>query len=131
MSVSAINNVMIFEDHGHLVVSIQSPLGDDQWQVLCHRVLAWTRRVTGIVLDLKGLDVLDSFSTLALRDLCKTLHFHGQKTVISSIPLPVYVTMSIRGLRIGEAPVAQDLSEAFNILEHPPPYPPAPPGRLY
>ena len=129
MPASDFPNVLIFEEHGHLVVSVQASLNDDQWRALCRRVAARAHRTSGIVLDLYGLDVLDSFSVGVLQYLCKTLRFHGQETVISGIPLPVSLTLTIRGLQIGDAAVVRDLPEAINLLEHRPPYPPVSPGR--
>lgn len=131
MPTSDFPNTLLYEEHGHLVVSVQSPLSDDQWQSLCRRVEVASIRAhqaMGIVLYLTGLDVLDSFSLSALQELCKTLQSHGQKAVISGIPLPVSLTLSIRGLHIRETPVTPGLPEAFNLLEHPPAYPHAPPG---
>lgn len=133
MPTSDFPNTLLYEEHGHLVVTVRSPLSDDQWRSLCRRVTVASARAhqtTGIVLHLTGLDVLDSFSLSALQGLCNTLHSHGQKAVISGIPLPVSVALSIRGLHIREAPVVPGLPEAFTLLERPPPYPHAhvPPG---
>lgn len=131
MPASDFPNTLLYEERGHLVVAVQSPLSDVQWRSLCRRVAVASARAhhsMGIVLHLTGLDVLDSFSLSTLQGLCNTLHSHGQKAVISGIPLPVSVALSIRGLHIREAPVVLGLPEAFNLLERPPPYPHVPPA---
>lgn len=120
MASSNFPHILVFEEHGHLVFSVQSPLSDDQWRALCRRIAARARADLGIVLDLKGVDVLDSFSASALQELYKTLRFQGEDMVIAGIPLPVTLTMIIRGLNFGDTPVVRDMSEAYNFLEHPP-----------
>lgn len=117
---ASLPSVLMFHEHGHLVVSVQSPLSDDQWRTLCGRVLAHARRTSGLVLDLKGLDVLDSFSASMVGKLCKTIRVHGQEVVISGVPLPVYVTMTLRKLRVPDVPFVVDLGQAIDYLENRP-----------
>lgn len=128
MSASHFPRVLLFEEHRHLVVSVQSPLSDDQWRGLCRRVTKHPHLRSGVVIDLRGVDVLDSFSASVLNKLYRALRFQGHEVVATGIPNPVSLSMTRRGLSLGNMRVAHDLQEAFGLLERPPPHPRSPPA---
>jgi anti-anti-sigma regulatory factor len=97
-------DVLFLEEHGHVVISVQSPLSDDQWRMLCARADARASHGCGIILDLNGLDVLDAFSAAMVQKLCTAVRAHGQPAVVSGIPLSISVSMMIRDLRIPDVP---------------------------
>ncbi len=110
-------DVLFFEERGFLVVSVQAPLSDDQWRMLCTRAAAHAGHGCGIILDLNGLDVLDAFSASMVRELCTAARAHGLLAVVSGIPLSVSVSMIIRDLRIPDVPILGNLAEAVHYLQ--------------
>jgi anti-anti-sigma regulatory factor len=110
-------DVLFFEEHGHSVISVQAPLSDDQWRMLCARAATRAGHGCGIILDLNGLDVLDAFCASMVRKLFTAVRAHGQLAVVSGIPLSVSVSMIIRNLRIPDVPILGNLPEAVHYLQ--------------
>ena len=110
-------DVLFLEEHGHVVISVQSPLSDDQWRMLCARADARASHGRGIILDLNGLDVLDAFSAAMVQKLSIAVRTHGQLAVVSGIPLSISVSMMIRDLRIPDVPILGDLPQAIHYLQ--------------
>ena len=111
------------KQRGRLIVSFQATLNDEQLDALCVRVMnqLWgPDSCDTVVLDLSGLEVLDSFSTWALQKLCSILQLHGVTTVLAGIRPAVAISMARRGLTIQVTYIALDVSEAFDYLDNEP-----------
>jgi rsbT antagonist protein RsbS len=102
-----------------LIVTIESPINDGEFKTLCSQVaeLIVHYRSRCAVLDLSGLDVVDSFSVLSLQRLCATLQMYSVATVVTGIQPPIAISMALRGLSLGGVAIAVDLTDALTRLE--------------
>jgi anti-anti-sigma regulatory factor len=112
---------MVLRERGFLIVAIRSPHSDDELADLCARVIHEVKehRHVAVILDLGGLDVLDAFSLRTLTGLCQALRLSGAAAVITGMPPDVAVSLAVRGLGLGDVPVAADLSDALATLQKP------------
>ena len=102
-----------------LIVSIQSPVNDGEFKALCSQVaeLIVQYRSRCAVLDLSGLDVVDSFSVQNLERLCASLQLYSVATVVTGIQPSIAICMAVRGLTLKGAAIAVDLTDALARLE--------------
>lgn len=94
--------VPILEISGFLVVSIQGELSDTEVEELQQRLL---ERVTetrgrGLVIDISGMDIVDSYFCRMLRDTARMAQLMGATTVVSGIAAAVAVTLTELGLQL-------------------------------
>jgi len=80
------------------------------------------------VLDLSGLDVVDSFSVQNLQRLCATLQLYSVATVATGIRPSIAISMAVRGLSLRGVSIAVDLTDALASLEAFGGYIPSPPN---
>jgi len=101
------------------VVTIESPLNDGEFRALCSQVaeLIVQHSSRCAVLDLSGLDVVDSFSVQNLQRLCATLQLYSVATVITGIQPSIAISMAVRGLSLRDVAMAVDLTDALARLE--------------
>ncbi|MGE5624324.1 MAG: STAS domain-containing protein [Bacillota bacterium] len=128
------SHCVFLKQHNYLIVSIQTPLTDAEFSALGGQVaeLIMSYHSNGAVLDLSGLDVVDSFSVHNLRRLCETLRLYSVTTVITGIRPAIAISMAIRGLALSlkGVTIAADLSAAVELLDTAAGYP-ATPGESY
>lgn len=74
-------------------------------------------RSVGVILDVTGMDVIDSFSVRTLRDVAHMIRLRGAETVIVGIQPEVAFTMVQLGLSLEEVPTALDLEEGVTFLQ--------------
>src|SRR5689334_1595871 len=74
-------------------------------------------RALGVILDVTGLDVMDSFSARTLRDLALMVRLRGAETVIVGIQPEVAFSMVQLGLRLEGVSVALDIEEGIAYLD--------------
>ncbi len=74
-------------------------------------------RSAGVILDVTGMDVIDSFSVRTLRDLAHMIRLRGAMTVIVGIQPEVAFSMIQLGLRLKDVPTALDLEEGLAYLD--------------
>lgn len=74
-------------------------------------------RSRGVILDLTGLDVLDSFATRTLRGIAYTAKLRGAETVVVGIQPEVAFAMVQLGLSLEGIPTALDLEEGLELLQ--------------
>lgn len=106
-------------EQGCIIVSVNSPLTDDELVSLCDYTahLFARERPHGTVLDLTGLDVADSYSMQNLQHLCALFHLYSVNVVIAGIKPDVAVVMAVRGLGLKGEIYAVDLTDALTRLE--------------
>lgn len=73
-------------------------------------------RSSGVILDVTGMDVMDSFSVRTLRDMAHMIRLRGAQTVIVGIQPEVAFSMIQLGLRLLDIPTALDLEEGLAFL---------------
>jgi rsbT antagonist protein RsbS len=72
-------------------------------------------RSTGVVIDVSGLDVMDSFATRTLRGIAHTTKLRGAQTVIVGIAPEVAFAMVQLGLTLDDVVTALDLEEGLAL----------------
>ena len=104
-----------------LIVSMQASMTDmDLVQLrdeLSDRVGRF--RSSGVVIDVSGLDVMDSFATRTLRGIAHTTPLRGAETVIVGIQPDVAFAMSQLGLALDDVATALDLEEGLELAQAP------------
>lgn len=110
---------LLLKQRNCLIVSIQSPINDAEFKTLCSQVaeLIVRYRSRCAVLDLTGLDVVDSFSVQNLQRLCATLQLYSVATVVTGIRPSIAICMAVRGLSLRGVSMAVDLTDALAKLE--------------
>lgn len=110
---------LVLKQRNCLIVTIESPLNDEQFKTLCSQVaeLIVQHRSRCAVLDLSGLDVVDSFSVQNLQRLCATLQLYSVATMITGIQPSIAISMAVRRLSLGGVAMAVDLTDALARLE--------------
>ena len=113
-------SVLISRQGDYLVASIVSDLSDSQ--VVAFRAELIDRvgnlRSRGVIVDVGGLDVIDSFVARSLRSIALTVRLRGAETVVVGIQPDVAIAMVQFDLDLHPIHAALDLDEAFLLLEH-------------
>jgi rsbT antagonist protein RsbS len=73
----------------------------------------------GLVLDLAGVDAMDSYITRCIRDLAVSARFMGVPTVVCGVQPAVADTLVEMGLSLGEVPSAVSVDTALSLLRGP------------
>src|SRR4026207_2139575 len=110
--------VPILKQGDYLIASIQAALSDaDLLRLrddLAQRVGKY--RSKGVIIDVTGLDVMDSFAVRTLRSVGQILKMRGAETVIVGIQPEVAFAMVQLGLSLKGVATALDLEEGLEYL---------------
>ncbi|MGE5624319.1 MAG: STAS domain-containing protein [Bacillota bacterium] len=111
--------VPILKQRNYLIASVQAVLTDQDLVNLRDRLVAQVGRYrsVGVILDVTGLDVMDSFSVRTLRDMAHMIRLRGADTVIVGIQPEVAFSMVQLGLSLEGVPTALDLEEGLAYLD--------------
>lgn len=111
--------VPILKQRSYLIASVQAVLTDQDLINLRDRLVAQVGRYrsVGVILDVTGLDVMDSFSVRTLRDMAHMIRLRGADTVIVGIQPEVAFSMVQLGLSLEGVPTALDLEEGLAHLD--------------
>jgi rsbT antagonist protein RsbS len=98
-----------------LIAYIQHGMSDDEWLVLRRTMADGVRghRARSVVIDVSGLDALDSFATRMLRSIGLVARLGGARTVIAGIAPDVAYAMAQLGLTLDEVDTALDLEHGL------------------
>lgn len=113
-----IHAIPLISLYGNLIVSIQVTLSDH----LVARLVAdvtnaiETAPVSGLIIDISGVDVMDSYITRCIRDLAMTARLMGTETVICGMRPVVVMTMVEMGLDLQGVSSALNLERALESL---------------
>jgi rsbT antagonist protein RsbS len=112
-------SVAILRQGDYLIASIQSDLSDTQVLSLRDEVgeRVGSERVRGVVVDVRALDVIDSFVARSLRTIAMTARLRGAETVIVGIQPDVAIAMVHFDLNLEPLRAALDLDEALGLLD--------------
>ncbi|MGH8281674.1 MAG: STAS domain-containing protein [Gammaproteobacteria bacterium] len=113
-------DVPILKQRDYLIASVQAVLTDKDLVTLRDRLVeqVGNYRSHGVILDVTGLDVMDSFSVRTLRDLAHMIRLRGADTVIVGIQPEVAFSMVQLGLSLESVPTALDLEEGLAYLDN-------------
>ena len=111
--------VALLRQGDYLIASIQSDLSDRQVLALRDELAerVGRMRARGVIVDVTGLDVIDSFVARSLRSIAETARLRGAETVIVGIRPDVAIAMVQFDLNLDVLRTALDLDEAVEILD--------------
>ena len=110
--------VAILDQGSYLVVSIDAALDDTQ-MVQFRRELSQAidhRKARGVLIDVAGLDVLDSFGSQNICDIAALARLHGAAAVIVGVEPNVAFSMVQLGVDAGDIPTALDLEDGLDVV---------------
>ena len=115
--------IPIIKLHDKLIVSIQMALSDRLVVQLKDDITARIERdkVTGLIIDVSGIDIMDSYISRALRDIGLISRLMGVRTVISGLDPMIAMTLVEMGLDLKGVKSALNLESAIDLLERKPP----------
>ena len=103
----------------HLVAAIEHELTDTGWARFRDDLMrqATEHRSRGVVIDISGMEVMDSFATRVLDGIARMLRLRGAETVVVGVHPGVAFAMAQLGLRLDSAGTALDLEEGIRELD--------------
>ena len=113
-------SVLISRQGDYLIASIVSDLSDSQVVAFRAELIdkVGNLRSRGVIVDVGGLDVIDSFVAQSLRSIALTVRLRGAETVVVGIQPDVAIAIVQFDLDLHPIHAALDLDEAFLLLEH-------------
>ncbi len=114
--------IPIIKLHDKLIVSIQMALSDRLVMQLKDDITTRIERVniTGLIIDVSGIDVMDSYISRALRDMGLIARLMGVRTVISGLDPMIAMTLVEMGLDLKGVSSALNLETAIELLDRKP-----------
>ena len=104
--------------YDNLIVPIQGAIADDVMVTLQTDVMTRIQDgdARGLIVDVSGVEVLDSYMTRNLRDLALSARLMGVTAVVSGLRPAVAITLIEMGLEIPGVYTALDLERALELL---------------
>lgn len=111
-------DVPILVQGDYLIASVQASLSDSGLERLRDRINAMVnqRRSAGVILDVAGLDVIDSFAVHTLQAMARMVALRGATTVIVGIRPDVAFALVQWGLSLAPIATALDLDAGLDYL---------------
>ncbi|WP_225823668.1 STAS domain-containing protein [Streptomyces naphthomycinicus] len=101
-----------------LLVSLQGELHDGMAEQLQHDITnrISTSRVTGVVIDISGVDMVDSFLGRVLAEIASTARLLAARTILAGMRPAVAITLVELGLTLPGLVTALDVDRAMELL---------------
>ncbi len=116
--------ISILKERNILIASLQVALSDADWMQLRDDLVdrVGRFRARGVIIDVAGLDIMDSFATRLLHSIAQGCRLRGAETVIVGIRPEIAITMVQLGwtARLAGIGTALDLEDALEMLEQTP-----------
>ncbi len=111
--------IPIIRLYGNLIVPIQVALSDDLVKQLKDDVTLAIERLSpsGLVIDVSGIGVMDTFITRTIRDVALVARLMGTKTVISGLDPMIAITLVEMDMDLKGVDTALDLEAAIESLK--------------
>jgi rsbT antagonist protein RsbS len=111
-------SVPILRVAGILLVSIQVDLGDTVAEALQEDILQAISRTasTGLIIDVTGLEVVDSFVARVLVDTARMARLMGTETVLVGLRAEVAATLVRMGFDVSDVRAALDIDSGLVLL---------------
>jgi rsbT antagonist protein RsbS len=112
--------VPILKHGDYLIASIQSALSDVEVLELRDEITerVGKTRSRGVIVDVAGMDIIDSFVARSLQTIALTARLRGAETVIVGIRPDVAVAMVQFDMNLEPLRTALDLEEGLDLLDH-------------
>ncbi|TAK37018.1 MAG: STAS domain-containing protein [Chloroflexota bacterium] len=111
----------ILKDHSYLIATLQGDLSDAEWVLLRDNLLdkVGQFRSHGVVIDVAGLDIMDSFATRTLHGIAQACRLRGADSVVVGIRPEIAFTMVQMGWtgRLTNVRTALDLEDGLALLD--------------
>ena len=109
----------LFKERDFLIASIQAALTDDDLVKLRNELVrqVCSSHPRGVIVDVTGLDVMDSFAVRTLGDLARMSRLRGAETVIVGIQPEIGLAMAQSGLTLEGVATELDLEEGLAHLD--------------
>jgi rsbT antagonist protein RsbS len=114
----SVARIPIISLYGNLIVPIQGAIGDKSMAVLSDDVARAIDSDTarGLVIDVSGIALMDSFVTRNIRDLALTAKLMGIPAILSGLSPAVAITLIEMGLDIQGLETTLNLERALERL---------------
>lgn len=115
----ALSNVAMHITQGCLVVPIQAELYDEVILQIQRDILEKVSEtgVRGVIIDVSGVDIIDSFIARTLSDTARMVSLLGATTVLTGLKPGVVASLVDLGLELKGVQTAINLEEGFRLLE--------------
>jgi rsbT antagonist protein RsbS len=115
---SEINRIPIIKLYDNLIVSIQVALSDRLVMQVKDDITEEIDRTgaKGLIIDVSGIDVMDSYISRAIRDIGLIARLMGVRTVICGMDPMIAMTLVEMGLDLTGAKSALNLEAAIEVL---------------
>lgn len=115
---AGVNRIPIIKLYGNLIASIQVALSDQLVQQLQTDVTDAIGKTsaTGLVIDISGIDLMDSYISRAIRDTSLMARLMGVETVLCGLEPMIAMTLVEMGLDMKGVKSALNLEEAIELL---------------
>ena len=102
-----------------LIVSVQTELSDELVHLLKDDIAAEIARLgpSGLVLELSGIDVFDSYIAASVRDLAQLARLMGVRTVVAGLDPGMAITLVEMGMSMAGVETALNLDSALEVLQ--------------
>ena len=116
-------SIPILRIRGHLLVSVQTELADDVVEQFQNDVLAAIERdrdrTGGLLLDISGLEIVDTYVARVLADTATMARLMGRETVICGMRPEVASTLVQMGYVLPNIRTATDVDDGLDLLGMP------------
>ena len=118
---SDVARIPIVKLYDALLVSIQVALSDRMVMHLKEDICQAIGRLKpkGLIIDLSGIDVMDSYISRAIRDIGLISKLMGVRTVVCGMDPMIAITLVEMGLALEGLQTAMNLESAFQLLRRP------------
>ncbi len=110
--------IPIIKLYGNLIVSVQVELSDRLVLELKENLADEVRRgdVHGLIIEVSGIDVFDSFIARSIRDIAQIVRLMGVKTILAGLAAGMAVTLVEMGMTMSGVETAMSLEHALTLL---------------
>lgn len=110
--------VPILKQGEFLIAPIQAALTDAQMLQFRSKLSdeVGSSRSAGVIIDVSGLDVIDSFTARTLQDVTRMVKLRGAEAVVVGIQPSLAFAMVQLGLTLSGVPTALDLEEGMELM---------------
>jgi rsbT antagonist protein RsbS len=104
--------------HGFLIVSVQTELSDQLLRDLKRAIAEDAARLPakGLVIEISGADVLDTFVARSLVEMARIAKMLGMHTAVAGIDPGMAITLVEMDMDLAEIHTARDLETAMDML---------------
>ncbi len=102
-----------------LLVSIQEDLGDDEIVELQEQIITRVSetRAAGLVIEISGIDMVDSYMARVLNDISSMVSILGSQTVITGMQPAVAITLVDMGSELIGVKTALNLEKGLVVIQ--------------